>query len=125
MRETFLFWRLSMREERPWGFYEVLEEAPGYKLKRITVKPNSKLSLQRHTYRNETWIMISGVGIITHSSVDFILPGEFHCIPAGDIHRMANPSPSVDVVFYEVQLGERLDENDIERIADDYGRVPY
>ena len=111
-----------MREQRPWGYYDVLFEGPGLKAKKITVQPGGKLSMQRHQYRDEFWMFTHGIGLMTHDEVSMVFPGEYHYISAGDIHRIENPSSISDLVFFEIQLGKILDENDIERISDVYGR---
>jgi mannose-1-phosphate guanylyltransferase len=111
-----------VKETKPWGYYEVLLEGDGYKIKKIVICPGGKLSMQKHENRSEFWMMLSGVAIITHNDVRMFFPGDYEYIPAGDIHRIENPSEIMDVIFYEIQTGKILNENDIERINDIYGR---
>jgi len=115
-------------DERPWGNYQVLDEGDGYKVKRLVVHPGSRLSLQRHARRSEHWVVIRGTARVTRNDDVFDLePGESADIPLGAIHRIENPGP-VPLVIVEVQNGDYLGEDDIERIADDFGRVadrPY
>ncbi|MCC6744987.1 MAG: phosphomannose isomerase type II C-terminal cupin domain [Acidobacteria bacterium] len=115
-------------DERPWGNYQVLDEGDGYKVKRLVVHPGSRLSLQRHARRGEHWVVIRGTARVTRNDDVFDLePGESTDIPLGAIHRIENPG-SDPLVIVEVQNGDYLGEDDIERIADDFGRVadpPY
>lgn len=109
--------------QRPWGFYEVLADAPGHKVKRITVYPEKRLSLQRHQRRSEHWHVIAGEAIVTRGEEQIHLkPGESVDIPLGSAHRMKNPG-NRDLVFIEVQRGDYFGEDDIERLEDDFGRV--
>ncbi len=76
---------------RPWGSYTVLEEAPGYKIKRIEVKPGKRLSLQKHFHRNEHWIVVSGTATVTiEDRVEIIRPNESTYIKMGEVHRLEN-----------------------------------
>lgn len=107
---------------RPWGSYTVLHEQAGYKVKSILVKPNSKLSLQRHKYRSEHWVVVSGSAVITNGDNVFELQAnESTYIPAGQVHRLENKTDK-DLVIIEAQVGKYLGEDDIERLADDYNR---
>jgi mannose-6-phosphate isomerase-like protein (cupin superfamily) len=108
--------------ERPWGAWTVLAVGPGYAVKRITVRPGGVLSLQRHRHRAEVWTMVAGVAEVTLGDDVFAAgPGECVQVARFQIHRVANHGAEA-VVFIEVQTGAILDENDIERLADDYGR---
>ena len=108
---------------RPWGYYRVLADETDHKVKRITVQPGKRLSLQRHNKRSEHWYIVSGEGIVTLDNKDLTLSvGDSIDIPRYSIHRMFNKSKN-DVVFIEVQRGEYFGEDDIERLEDDYGRV--
>ncbi len=110
-------------DRRPWGFFEVLAEGPGHKVKRITVYPGQRLSLQRHRHRQEHWFIVSGVGVVTRDGEEVSLTAGMSVdILAGTDHRIANPGTG-PLVFVEVQQGDYLGENDIERIDDDYGRI--
>jgi mannose-6-phosphate isomerase-like protein (cupin superfamily) len=100
----------------------VLDAGPGFAVKRIRVRPGGVLSLQRHRHRAEVWTIVAGTAEVTLGARVFpAVPGESVRIAVGDIHRIANRG-SADVVFIEVQTGAILDEADIERLADDYGR---
>jgi len=110
------------RDDRPWGSWEIIALGPHYAVKRIVVRPGQRLSLQRHAFRAEHWVVVAGAASVTRGTETFeVRAGENAVIGRGDVHRIANRGPE-DVVFIEVQHGERLDENDIERIEDDYGR---
>ena len=107
---------------RPWGCYTVLEENTGYKIKRITVKPGKRLSLQRHYHRSEHWVVVKGTARIIVDGEEVLLrSGESTFVPAGAIHRIENPG-KVPLEVIEIQIGEYLEEDDIERFEDDFGR---
>ncbi|MGG7073568.1 mannose-1-phosphate guanylyltransferase/mannose-6-phosphate isomerase [Campylobacter sp. 9BO] len=107
---------------RPWGTYTVLESAPGYKIKRIEVKPGKRLSLQKHFHRNEHWIVISGTAVVTVGGETRLLrPNESTYIKMGEIHRLEN-NGKIPVVLIEAQVGEYTGEDDIVRIEDDFQR---
>jgi mannose-1-phosphate guanylyltransferase len=107
---------------RPWGTYEVLINTPGYKVKRIVVKPGSKLSLQKHFHRNEHWIVVSGTAAVTVDDDRFLVrPNESTYIKMGQLHRLENEG-KIDLVMIEVQVGEYTGEDDIVRVDDVYGR---
>lgn len=116
------------REEREWGSYEVLLDAPDCKVKRITVSAGKRFSLQSHKFRNEIWTIISGTGLFSYGwhldSVEdtIVNPGQTMEIRAGDIHRM-QAGPGQDLVFIETQLGTYFGEDDIVRYEDDFGRA--
>lgn len=108
---------------RPWGKYTVLEESERFKIKRITVLPKRKLSLQRHFHRSEHWVVVKGMAkIIVDSEEKFLRNNESTFISAGTLHQLENPG-IIPLEIIEVQIGEYLEEDDIERIKDDYGRV--
>ncbi len=110
-------------EHRPWGYYEVLADEPDLKVKRICVYPGQRLSLQRHQRRREHWYVISGRGLVTlDDEVMDLKTGQTADIAPGAWHRIRNHG-SENTVFIEVQTGEYFGEDDIERLADDYGRV--
>ncbi len=107
---------------RPWGSYTVLETGERYKIKRITVKPGKRLSLQRHYHRSEHWIVVKGTARILVDGEERILRnGESTFVPAGVIHRLENPG-MIPLEVIEVQIGEFLSEEDIERLEDDFER---
>ena len=108
---------------RPWGSYTVLEEHTGFKMKRITVTPGASLSLQRHQHRSEHWIVVSGTATVTLSDqTETITKNQSTYIPIGTKHRLQNRG-KIPLEIIEVQVGEYLDEDDIERFSDDYDRV--
>ncbi|MCD7878973.1 MAG: mannose-1-phosphate guanylyltransferase/mannose-6-phosphate isomerase [Candidatus Gastranaerophilales bacterium] len=108
---------------RPWGFYTVLENGSGFLTKCITVNPDAKLSLQRHKYRSEHWIILEGSAIVIKGEQTFNLSsGESIDISANEIHSLQN-SGGEQLKVLEIQQGDILDENDIERLEDIYGRV--
>ncbi len=111
------------RTERPWGWYESITEHPGYKVKRIGVHPGARLSLQKHAQRAEHWTVVRGAGRVTVDTQEFDLRVGEHCdIAIGQVHRLANlTSEPLEIV--EVQFGDYLDEDDIVRLQDDFGRV--
>lgn len=110
-------------EHRPWGYFEVLCDEKEHKVKRITVEPGNRLSLQRHRHRKEHWYIIRGACIVTLDGKNTPLrDGEAIDIPQGSLHRIANGGTE-KLVFIEVQLGDYFGEDDIERVEDDYGRV--
>ncbi len=108
--------------ERPWGTYTVLEKGDRYKIKRIVLKPKAKLSLQLHRKRSEHWVVVSGVARVTREGETYLAyTNESTYIPVNTKHRLENPE-EVPLQIIEVQNGEYLEEDDIERFADDYGR---
>jgi mannose-1-phosphate guanylyltransferase len=108
---------------RPWGTYTVLENAQGYKIKRIEVKPGATLSLQMHHHRSEHWIVVSGTAQVTNGDEVFLVSkNQSTYIPAGHRHRLANPG-RLRLVMIEVQSGDYLEEDDIVRFDDAYGRT--
>lgn len=109
-------------ETRPWGSFWVLDEAPGYKVKRIEVWPGKRLSLQAHHRRQEQWTVVAGQAIVTLDEQEHtVTPGQSIFIPRQARHRVANPGTG-PLVFIEVQTGEYLGEDDIVRFADDFDR---
>ncbi len=108
---------------RPWGSYTVLEESERYKIKRLTVLPGKKLSLQMHYHRSEHWVVVRGTAKVIVGDREILLrSGESTFIPAGVKHRLENPGKVVLEVI-ETQIGEYLGEDDIVRFADDFGRT--
>ena len=107
---------------RPWGTYTVLEVAKGYKLKRIEVKPNKRLSLQKHYHRNEHWIVLSGTATVSvDGATKIVRANESVYIQMGQAHRLANEG-KIPLVIVEVQVGEYTGEDDIVRLEDDFAR---
>ena len=108
---------------RPWGSYESLAFGPRFQVKRIIVNPNAKLSLQMHYHRAEHWVVVSGTAEITNGeSVAILTENQSTYIPVGTIHRLKNPG-KVPLVIIEIQSGAYLEEDDIVRFEDQYGRV--
>ena len=122
LKETTQLHNIHLTGYRPWGTYTILEESDGYKIKRIEVKAGKRLSLQRHRYRNEHWIVVSGTATVTINDDTFTLKqNESTYIKAGDLHRLLNDTKQV-LVIIEAQLGSYTGEDDIERLDDDYKR---
>ena len=114
--------KLHRTVARPWGTYTVLEEASGFKIKRIEVKPGASLSLQMHHHRSEHWVVVSGTAKITNGDKEILIQAnESTYIPAGQKHRLENPG-IILCVMIEVQCGSYLGEDDIVRFDDKYGR---
>ena len=113
----------AAREARPWGSFTVLDDAPGHKVKRIEVLPGARLSYQRHERRAEHWFVVEGTAEVTlDGATQRVGPGGVADIPRGAAHRVANIG-SETLVVVEVQHGDYFGEDDIERLADDYGRA--
>ena len=110
------------RGDRPWGYYLVLHEDAWYKVKQFVVRPGSRLSLQRHRRRSEHWQVVRGEAMVTRGKEMLrLLPGESIDIPLGALHRVESVGKE-NLVVIEVQMGEYVGEDDIERFEDDYGR---
>jgi mannose-6-phosphate isomerase-like protein (cupin superfamily) len=108
---------------RPWGSYTVLEKGPGYKIKRIVLKPAAKLSLQVHRRRSEHWVVISGTAKVTRDNEEYdVHTHESTYIPVSTKHRLENPG-LIPLQIIEIQNGEYLEEDDIERLDDIYKRI--
>lgn len=113
---------IHLTGHRPWGTYTVLEEANGYKIKRIEVKPGKRLSLQKHFHRNEHWIVVSGTATVTvGDETRYVRPNESTYIKMGELHRLENEG-KIPVVLIEAQVGEYTGEDDIVRVQDDFKR---
>jgi mannose-6-phosphate isomerase-like protein (cupin superfamily) len=112
------------RIERPWGWFDTLEEDDinPYKVKTIYIKANHQFSLQRHNHREEHWIVVDGDGIVTTSTYTCnVKRGVYIHIRKNEIHRMSAGEFGIKLV--EVQIGSLCDESDIVRLEDDYGRI--
>lgn len=113
---------IHLTAHRPWGTYTILEDTPGYKIKRILVKPGKRLSLQKHFHRNEHWIVVSGTATVTVGENTFLVrPNESTYIKMGELHRLENTG-KINLVLIEAQVGEYTGEDDIIRIDDDFKR---
>jgi len=110
---------------RPWGSFTRLEDGNYYNIKRITVPPQKRLSLQMHHHRSEHWVVVTGTAQVTIDGKEYLLrKGESTFVPIGSKHRLENPG-LVPLEIIEVQIGEYLGENDIIRYDDDYGRIDF
>ena len=116
-------WELHREVYRPWGKYDSIDSGERYQVKRITVKPGAKLSVQMHHHRAEHWIVVSGTAKVMNGDKTFSLSeNESTYIPIGVIHALENPGEN-DLELIEVQSGSYLGEDDIIRFEDVYGRV--
>ncbi len=110
------------RQERPWGWFETLAEGDGYLVKRLCIHAGRRISLQRHRWRSEHWLVVGGYGLLECGGEQRQAgPGTSLVIPLGAVHRAS--AGNADLLIVEVQRGERLREDDIERLADDFGRL--
>ena len=117
-------YRLHKTVSRPWGTYTVLEGGPGFKIKRIEVKPGASLSLQLHHQRTEHWVVVRGIARVTCGEREYDVPaGESTFIPVETKHRLENRGTAV-LAIVEVACGDYIEEDDIVRFDDKYGRVP-
>lgn len=108
---------------RPWGSYDSIDNGERFQVKRITVKPGEKLSVQMHHHRAEHWIVVSGTAKVTNGDKELLLTeNESTYIPIGVVHALENPG-KVPLELIEVQSGSYLGEDDIVRFSDRYGRV--
>lgn len=108
--------------EKPWGSYTLLEKGSRYKIKRVLVKPGERLSMQMHYHRSEHWVVVAGTAKIIKGDKEFFLhTNESTYIPMSTKHRLENPG-KVPLELIEVQNGDYIEEDDIVRFDDDYGR---
>jgi mannose-1-phosphate guanylyltransferase/mannose-6-phosphate isomerase len=111
-----------LRVYRPWGYYQAIDNGSRYQVKRIVVKPNAMLSLQKHSHRSEHWVVVRGTAEVTiGSEILTVHENESTYIPIGSVHRLANPG-KIPLELIEVQVGSYLGEDDIVRLTDQYGR---
>jgi len=109
---------------RPWGYYQSVDAGKRFQVKRLSINPGAKLSIQMHHHRAEHWIVVSGTARVTRGDETFLLPeNESTYIPLGMKHSLENPG-KVPLNIIEVQSGEYLGEDDIVRFEDRYGRAP-
>lgn len=114
--------RTPARVYRPWGWYQTMDLGPRFRVKRIQVTPGAKLSLQKHHHRAEHWVVVQGTAEVTRDAeVLTVRENESVFLPMGCVHRLANPG-RIPVEIIEVQTGSYLEEDDIIRIEDDFGR---
>lgn len=122
MSESYTTYAVGEECERPWGRWKVLDLQPHVVVKKIAVNPGSRISLQRHQFRSERWIVTEGVATARcGDAVAHLTVGESIIIPAGTLHRLANETDT-PLTIIEIQQGSYLSETDIERFNDDYGR---
>jgi mannose-1-phosphate guanylyltransferase len=115
-------WEKHREVYRPWGKYDVIDYGNRYQVKKITVKPGAALSLQKHQYRAEHWIVVIGTAKVTRGEeILLVRENESVYIPIGMVHALENPG-EVDLELIEVQSGSYLGEDDIIRLQDRYGR---
>jgi mannose-1-phosphate guanylyltransferase/mannose-6-phosphate isomerase len=113
---------LHRKVNRPWGWYDSIDEGERFKVKRIQVNPGASLSLQKHHHRAEHWIVVKGTAEITNGDKVLLLTeNQSTYIPLGEVHRLANPG-TIPLEIIEVQSGSYLGEDDIIRFEDTYGR---
>lgn len=123
MTESYTKYVVGECGERPWGHWQVLDIQPTAVVKKIILAPHGRISLQRHQHRTERWIVISGIATVEREDdVLNLKVGESVSIPCGVKHRLSNRK-DYPLIVIEVQLGNLLSEDDIERLNDDYGRA--
>jgi mannose-6-phosphate isomerase-like protein (cupin superfamily) len=111
----------AQRCDRPWGWFETLAEGEGYRVKRLVLHAQQRLSLQRHHHRCEHWLVACGDGLLElDGALQTLAAGSSATIPLGAVHRAS--AGERGLVIIELQRGGLLSEDDIERLADDYGR---
>ena len=114
---------LPARVRRPWGWYQSIDNGPGFQVKRLCVNPGSRLSLQRHQRRAEHWVVVSGEALVHCDGKDMtLIANQSTYIPVGATHRLENTTEE-PVYLIEVQSGDYLGEDDIERLEDDFARI--
>ena len=112
-----------MREERPWGWYDVIDHGDRYKVKSIEVNTGQSLSLQRHFHRSEHWVVVEGAALIeVEGKETLVFENQSTYIPCNSKHRLSNAG-KIPLRIIEVQSGSYLEEDDIERFDDNYGRI--
>jgi mannose-1-phosphate guanylyltransferase/mannose-6-phosphate isomerase len=114
--------RTPARVHRPWGWYQTMDKGERFRVKRILVHPGRRLSLQRHHHRAEHWVVVRGTAEVERDGEVLLLrENESAYLPLGCLHRLSNPG-RIPVEIIEVQTGSYLEEDDIVRTEDDYGR---
>ena len=115
-------WQLHREVHRPWGKFDSVDLGARYQVKRITVKPGAKLSVQMHHHRSEHWVVVCGLAKVTNGDKTFLLnENQSTYIPAGTVHCLENPG-GFPLEIIEIQTGSYLGEDDIVRFSDIYGR---
>jgi mannose-1-phosphate guanylyltransferase len=116
-------WEFHREVFRPWGSYDSIDNGERFQVKRITVKPGEKLSVQMHHHRAEHWIVVSGTAKVTNGDEILLLSeNQSTYIPIGVVHALENPG-RIPLELIEVQSGSYLGEDDIVRFSDRYGRI--
>jgi mannose-6-phosphate isomerase-like protein (cupin superfamily) len=111
-------------ETRPWGSFKTLAKTEGYHVKELTVKPQQRLSLQSHKFREEHWYVVSGTAEVTIDEGTYqMMAGNSIDIPLGAIHRIQNNDENSQLIIIEIQTGTYFGEDDIIRYEDDYNRI--
>lgn len=112
-----------IENHKPWGSFIVVERGIGYRIKKLKISPKSSLSLQKHKFRSEHWVIVSGTAEVQigDEMIGLVEVGASVFVSAGTKHRIKNPSDTM-LKIIEVQIGE-IDESDIIRYEDEYGRV--
>lgn len=123
MRATNTTYHVGETGTRPWGQWQVLDLQSHVVVKKLLVVPGGRLSLQKHNHRTERWTVTEGVATVRLDDVETRLRvGQSIMIPCGSLHRLCNEGDK-DLALIEIQIGDFLSEDDIERFRDDYGRV--
>ena len=123
MKESRITYHVGETGTRPWGEWQVLDLQSHVVVKKLLVYPGGRLSLQKHQYRTERWIVTEGVSTVQwDNNLMHLNVGESIMIPRGSMHRLSNLG-TAPLALVEVQIGNYLSEEDIERFNDDYGRV--
>lgn len=123
MKESRITYHVGEKGTRPWGEWQVLDLQSHVVVKKLLVYPGERLSLQRHQHRTERWIVTEGVATVQcDKNIIHLNVGESIMIPCGSMHRLSNRG-TAPVALIEVQIGNYLSEDDIERFNDDYGRI--
>ena len=123
MKESRITYHVGETGTRPWGEWQVLDLQSHVVVKKLLVYPGGRLSLQKHQYRTERWIFTEGVATVQcDNNLMHLNVGESIMIPCGSMHRLSNQG-TAPLALIEVQIGNYLSEEDIERFNDDYGRL--
>ncbi|OBQ51545.1 hypothetical protein SP90_09160 [Halodesulfovibrio spirochaetisodalis] len=110
------------KEFRPWGTFQVVDYGKRHQVKRLIVYPGQRLSLQKHFHRAEHWVVVRGTALVTRGEEQVLLTeNQSTFVPVGMVHRLENPG-KVNLEIVEVQSGIYLEEDDIVRLDDEYGR---
>ena len=123
MKESRITYHVGEMGTRPWGEWQVLDLQSHVVVKKLLVYPGGRISLQRHQHRTERWIVTEGVAtVLCDKNLMHLNVGESIMIPCGSLHRLSNQG-TAPLALIEVQIGNYLSEDDIERFNDDYGRL--